>query len=304
MASMRRSSTQDLADIVVTAAESSQQINTQISNIAQLRISNMKLHGRDDDIKLLRRKLRELAKKKDGDEDAAAKMHVGEMILVSGTSGVGKSALIHKGLGNHAAKSGYIIASGKFNDRLLSPLSAFSDAITCLAKHIDIAVEDKKIATLIRNQIQIEFDREDVEQLRRVLPGCVELLGGRRSSLFCPPPQADAAQLLRTRRHSLPSSQADAAVLIRSGSDSKLGNTNRWVSSTLFGKESISQMHYAVRRLLKIICSHLKGVVVLFIDDLQWSDVATLDLLKNIVLDGEIPGLLIVGAYREDEVPE
>jgi predicted ATPase len=48
----------------------------------------------------------------------------------------------------------------------------------------------------------------------------------------------------------------------------------------------------------------LKGVVVLFIDDLQWSDVATLDLLKNIVLDGEIPGLLIVGAYREDEVPE
>eukprot|EP00985_Skeletonema_marinoi_P020186 scaffold11867_cov245-Skeletonema_marinoi.AAC.1 len=97
MASMRRSSTQDLADIVVTATESSQQINTQISNIAQLRISNMKLHGRDDDIKLLRRKLRELAKKKDGDEDAAANKHVGEMIFVSGTSGVGKSALIHKG---------------------------------------------------------------------------------------------------------------------------------------------------------------------------------------------------------------
>jgi predicted ATPase len=62
-------------------------------------------------------------------------------------------------------------------------------------------------------------------------------------------------------------------------------------------------MHYAVRRLLKIICSSLKGVV-LFIDDLQWSDTATLDLLKSIVLDGEIPSLLIVGAYREDEVPE
>ena len=44
--------------------------------------------------------------------------------------------------------------------------------------------------------------------------------------------------------------------------------------------------------------------MVLFIDDLQWSDTATLDLLKSIVLDGEIPSLLIVGAYREDEVPE
>eukprot|EP00985_Skeletonema_marinoi_P022943 scaffold14920_cov90-Skeletonema_marinoi.AAC.1 len=36
----------------------------------------------------------------------------------------------------------------------------------------------------------------------------------------------------------------------------------------------------------------------------SWSDTATLDLLKSIVLDGEIPSLLIVGAYREDEVPD
>eukprot|EP00985_Skeletonema_marinoi_P030035 scaffold30138_cov131-Skeletonema_marinoi.AAC.2 len=40
------------------------------------------------------------------------------------------------------------------------------------------------------------------------------------------------------------------------------------------------------------------------VPDWAWSDTATLDLLKSIVLDGEIPSLLIVGAYREDEVPE
>ncbi len=78
----------------------------------------------------------------------------------------------------------------------------------------------------------------------------------------------------------------------------RLGSLN-----LLAGKESIAQMQYAIRRLLKIICSNLKGVI-LFIDDLQWSDTATLDLLKSIVLDGDIPSLLIVGAYREDEVPE
>jgi len=121
-----------------------------------------------------------------------------------------------------------------------------------------------------------------VEQLRRVLPGCAELLGARRPSLFCPPSQ----------------SQADEAALYRGGSSSRLGSLN-----LLVGKESISQTHYAVRRLLKIVCSHFKGVV-LFIDDLQWSDTATLALLKSIVLDGEIPSLLVVGAYREDEVPE
>ena len=126
------------------------------------------------------------------------------------------------------------------------------------------------------------FDAEDVEQLRRVFPGSAELLGARRPSLFCP------------------SSHADAAPLFRGGSGSRLGSFN---FNLLVGKESISQMHYAVRRLLKIICSNLKGTI-LFIDDLQWSDTATLDLLKSIVLDGEIPNLFVVGAYREDEVPE
>jgi hypothetical protein len=184
--------------------------------------------------------------------------------------------------------------------------------MTCLAKYI--AVEHNKIgelpsgglsmSTLIRNKIQNEFDEEDVEQLRRVLPGSAELLGARRSSLICPSSQSDASELLERRRHSLPSPQAGAAVLIRSGSGSKLGDVKGRVSLTLAGRESIAQMHYAVRRFLKIVCSQLKGAVVLFIDDLQWSDTATLDLLKSIVLDGEIPRLLIVGAYREDEVPE
>eukprot|EP00985_Skeletonema_marinoi_P000183 scaffold58_cov79-Skeletonema_marinoi.AAC.1 len=253
----------------------------------------MKLHGRDDDIKLLRSKLRELTKKKDGDEEDAAKNHVGEMILVSGTSGTGKSALIHKGLGNHAAKSGYIFASGKFNAKLLKPLSAFSDAMTRLAKYIttennkmgELSSGGPSMSTIIRNKIQNEFDEEDAEQLRRILPGCAELLGlgPRRPSLFCP------------------SSYADKVALFRSAP--QLGSAKRRlrVSLTLAGKESIARMHYAVRRLLKIICSQLKGVVLL-IDDLQWSDAATLDLLKSIVLDGEIPRLLIVGAYREDEV--
>lgn len=36
----------------------------------------------------------------------------------------------------------------------------------------------------------------------------------------------------------------------------------------------------------------------------QWSDTGTLDLLKSISLDAEIPSLLLVGAYREDEVTE
>ena len=144
-----------------------------------------------------------------------------------------------------------------------------------LAKYI----KKERLGRLIRDEIQDEFDEEDVEQLRRVLPGCSELLGA----------------VAVARR---PSLKANVAAVFRSASDSRLKKINH-----LAGKESISQMHYAIRRLLKIICSTLKGVI-LFIDDLQWSDAATLDLLKSITLDGEIPSLLIVGAYREDELPE
>ncbi|MBK3733682.1 AAA family ATPase [Azospirillum brasilense] len=42
--------------------------------------------------------------------------------------------------------------------------------------------------------------------------------------------------------------------------------------------------------------------LVLFLDDLQWLDGATLDLLDRLVADGGMDHLLLVGAYRSDEV--
>ncbi len=124
-------STRDLANSVVIAAKNSRKINKHAANIAQLRLSNLKLHGRDDVIKLLRSKFRELAKVNDENvdkKDAAQnnRRHADEsnhhnqstnnnLILVSGISGTGKSALIRKGLGDPAAKNAYAFASGKFD---------------------------------------------------------------------------------------------------------------------------------------------------------------------------------------------
>ncbi|MBL4833091.1 MAG: diguanylate cyclase [Pseudomonas sp.] len=42
--------------------------------------------------------------------------------------------------------------------------------------------------------------------------------------------------------------------------------------------------------------------VVLFLDDLQWSDSPTLDLLRRIILSREQSHLLLIGAYRSNEV--
>lgn len=40
--------------------------------------------------------------------------------------------------------------------------------------------------------------------------------------------------------------------------------------------------------------------LVIFLDDLQWADPATLDVLRTIVHDQARPGLLLIGAYREE----
>lgn len=68
------------------------------------------------------------------------------------------------------------------------------------------------------------------------------------------------------------------------------------------GKEAVSRMQYAIRRLMKAICSHLR--VLIFIDDLQWADDASLDLLLSLQTDDEISSLLLVGAYRDNEVTD
>jgi diguanylate cyclase (GGDEF)-like protein len=47
-----------------------------------------------------------------------------------------------------------------------------------------------------------------------------------------------------------------------------------------------------------------KHPLVLFIDDLQWIDMASLNLIKLLVEDRELHELMIIGAYRDNEVHE
>jgi predicted ATPase len=42
--------------------------------------------------------------------------------------------------------------------------------------------------------------------------------------------------------------------------------------------------------------------LALFLDDLQWLDAATLDLLEDILSQRDISHLLLIGAYRDNEV--
>ncbi len=65
--------------------------------------------------------------------------------------------------------------------------------------------------------------------------------------------------------------------------------------------EAKNRFNYIFKSFIRVI-SQRKHPVVLFIDDLQWADGASLNLLKVLMTDSENRHLLIIGAYRDNEV--
>ncbi|MFH1007614.1 MAG: AAA family ATPase [Candidatus Latescibacterota bacterium] len=66
--------------------------------------------------------------------------------------------------------------------------------------------------------------------------------------------------------------------------------------------ESRNRFHDAFGRFLSCLASE-ENPLVLFVDDLQWCDVASFDLLANILANSrEHPYLFLIGAYRHNEV--
>ena len=64
--------------------------------------------------------------------------------------------------------------------------------------------------------------------------------------------------------------------------------------------EATNRFHRAFGQLLRALCA--RDSVILFLDDLQWADSATLSLLRVILTDGGINRLFLIGAYRDNEV--
>ena len=62
-----------------------------------------------------------------------------------------------------------------------------------------------------------------------------------------------------------------------------------------------SRFQSAVRRFLSVFARE-EHPLALFLDDLQWLDAATLELLEYLLDDAEMRHLLLVGAYRDNEV--
>lgn len=71
----------------------------------------------------------------------------------------------------------------------------------------------------------------------------------------------------------------------------------------LGGQEAHNRLRYLIRSLVSTLLQ-LASPLVVFLDDLQWIDTASLNLLRALFADRELAGLCVIGAYRDNEVDE
>ena len=67
--------------------------------------------------------------------------------------------------------------------------------------------------------------------------------------------------------------------------------------------EAKNRIVFAFRQFIRIICGCFSPLV-LVLDDLQWTDQASLELLESLVTDSQVTNLLVIGCYRSNEVDD
>jgi predicted ATPase/anti-anti-sigma regulatory factor len=173
-----------------------------------------------------------------------------ELVLVSGYSGVGKSALvseIHKPVARHGGS----FVAGKFDPSATDvPLAPIAQALRELTRQILTEPADALAAWKLTLLGALKNNARVVTDLVPEL----ELVIG-------PAPELPA-----------------------------LGPV-----------EAKNRLHFALQSFLGAFTGP-DHPVVLFLDDLQWIDVASLKLLETLLWDAQTRHLLVVGAYRENEV--
>ena len=66
-------------------------------------------------------------------------------------------------------------------------------------------------------------------------------------------------------------------------------------------QQAQTRFHLVFRRFIGVFAS-AQHPLALFLDDLQWLDAATLDLLEDVLTQSDVPHLMLIGAYRDNEV--
>ncbi|HEX5752493.1 MAG TPA: ATP-binding sensor histidine kinase [Archangium sp.] len=173
-----------------------------------------------------------------------------QLVLVSGYSGIGKSAAVHELQRPVVERRGFFL-QGKFDQFQRDvPYATLSQAIRGLVQQL-LAGTDEELATW-RERLHAAWG-EQGQVLVELVPQ-LELVVGRQPAVQEVPPA-----------------------------------------------EAQHRFHRIFQRFLGAF-THAGYPLVVFLDDLQWADLASLNLIQHLLVDPEVPPVLWVGAYRDNEV--
>ena len=173
-----------------------------------------------------------------------------ELVLVSGYSGIGKSAVVNE-LHKALAPSRGLFASGKFDQYKRDiPYATLVQALRGLTQ-----------ALLVKSDAELSHWRDALR----------EALG------------------------------PNGRLMIDLVSELKLIIGEQPPVPELPPQQSQGRFQLTFRRFLGVFARH-EHPLALFLDDLQWLDAATLDLFEELLTQPDIGHLLLIGAYRDNEV--
>ncbi|MDM7994371.1 MAG: AAA family ATPase [Acidobacteriota bacterium] len=173
-----------------------------------------------------------------------------ELILVSGSAGIGKTALIHEAQKLVAEKRGFFVR-GRFGQmRQNIQYSAYVRALRDLMGQL--LSEDEALRDSWKTRM-LEALGSNAQVLIDAIPELESILGSQ-------PPVPELAGIAAQNRFNL-----------------------------LF------------RKLIDVLAAGLHPLV-LFLDDLQWADPLSLELTQQLVSRGQKGALLLLGAYRDNEI--
>jgi hypothetical protein len=72
-------------------------------------------------------------------------------------------------------------------------------------------------------------------------------------------------------------------------------------SRSLSAAQAQSRFQLTMRRFIGVF-ARPEQPLALFLDDLQWLDAATLDLIEDVLTQADVRDLMLIGAYRDNEV--
>ncbi|MCF4965923.1 AAA family ATPase [Nostoc sp. CMAA1605] len=173
-----------------------------------------------------------------------------EMIIISGYSGIGKSALVNEINKPITRQRGYFI-QGKFNQLqrdipYAAITQAFQDLIRQLLSEAEIILQtwQEKILAALENNAQIMID---------IIPELEKIIGKQPSI------------------------------------------------EQLGANESQNRFNLCFERFISVF-SQKEHPLVIFFDDLQWADLPSLSLIERLITNADSQYLMIIGAYRDNEV--